>query len=331
MSGPNCEEKGNETLWKRMCRLDGCGEPARDGSEGQVKSKYCSDAHGAEFMRNLALGRCSVEQKDRPGSNKKRRRDNYTDNFGNTEEVSDEDNTHLGGVLTPSQLTALTVRSKGLEEFQRLGDGVLSPPATASPEGGDVKMEDAAIEKPKATYTIEETGQLENIAEKKIRCRAKKKLLDDRDKLLLLITARAKNVLAEIKEQDKSFNNICGYDSRLTWSEDEFNEWRAPPEGQKALQKDGALGAPIPKEKAEGDDEVMKDAEKEKDGDEEIGRGVCKKKRCERHKAWLKLQQQDNLFEKDQARQEMKKLEVEERGVKDRAMIRCLEVEVEKQ
>lgn len=318
---PNCAEKGNETLWKRMCRLEGCSEPARDGSEGQVKSKYCSDAHGAEFMRILALGKCSAEQKDRPGSNKKRRRDNYTDNLGNTEEVSDDDHAHLGGVLKPSELKALTDRSKDLNAFRRLGDGVLSPPATASPEGQDVKMENAEIEKPKATLTPEETAQLASIAERKARCKARRKLLDDRDKLLLLITARAKNVLGELKEQDKSINNICGYDSRLTWSEDEFNEWRVSPEGQKALQTDGVLGAPTPKEREDGN-EATKDAEKE---EEEIGRGVCKKKRCERHKAWLKLQQQDNLFEKDQARQEMRKLEAEERGLKDRAMIRCLE------
>ena len=321
MSGPNCAEKGNETLWKRMCRLEGCSEPARDGAEGQVKSKYCSEAHGAEFMRNLALGKRSAEQKDAPGSTKKRRRNNYTDNVGNTGEASDDDHANLGGVLKPSELKALASRSKDLDAFRSLGDGVLSPPATASPEGDDVKMKTAEIEKPQPTYTAEETAQLEKITQKKDRCRARRKLLDDRDKLLLLITARAKNVLAEMKEQDKSVNNICGYDSRLTWSEDEFNDWRSSPEGQKALQKDGVLEAPVPKEKEEGS-ESIKDAEKE---EEEVGRGVCKKKRCERHKAWLKLQQQDNLFEKDQARQEMRKLEAEERGLRDRAMIRCLE------
>ncbi len=272
-------------------------------------------------MRILALGKRSAEQKDGPGSNKKRRRNNYADNFGNAGEASDDDHAHLGGVLKPSELKALVDKSKDLDAFRRLGDGVLSPPATASPEGEDVKMETVEIEKPQPTYTPEETVQLESITQKKDRCRARRKLLDDRDKLLLLITARAKNVLAELKEHDKAVTTICGYDSRLTWSEDEFHEWRSSPEGQKALQKDGVLEAPLPKETQDGM-EPAKDAEKE---DEEIGRGVCKRKRCERHKAWLKLQQQENLFEKDQARQEMRKLEAEERGVKDRAMMRCLE------
>lgn len=320
MSGPDCAEKGNQTLWKRMCRLEGCGEPARDGSEGQVKSKYCSDAHGTEYMSIKALGKRSPPPKDGLGANKKRRRDNYTDNFGNTE-ASDDDHAHLGGVLKPSELKALVYGSKDIDAFRRLGDGVLSPPTTVSPEREGVKMENARIEKPEPTFAAEEKAQLESIAEKKARCKAKRQLLDDRDKLLLLITTRMKNVLAEMKEQDKSCNNICGYDSRLTWSEDEFNEWRASAEGQKALQKDGVLEAPTLKETEDVTD-APKDVEKE---EEEIGRGVCKKKRCERHRSWLKLQQQDNLFEKNQARQEMKKLEAEEKGLRDRAMIRCLE------
>ena len=321
-----------------MCRLEGCAEPARDGSEGKVRSKYCSDAHGAEFMRNLVFGKGSADQQEGPATTKKRKRNYYSDDLINTEEFSDDDHGHLGGVLKPSELKALVDGSKDLETFRKLGDGVLSPPATASPEGEDVKMEEARFEKPQPTYTPEETAQLESITQKKDRCRARRKLLDDRDKLIVLITTRAKNVLAEMKEQDKSVSNICGYDSRLTWSEDEFNEWRASPEGQKALQKDGVLEAPVPmevgKEREDGGDEGGRDAdsvaekENEKDKEkeeEEVGRGVCKKKRCERHKAWLKLQQQDNLFEKDQARQEMRKLEAEERGVRDRAMVRCLE------
>ena len=52
---------------------------------------------------------------------------------------------------------------------------------------------------------------------------------------------------------------------------------------------------------------------------------MCQKKRCERHKQWVKLQQQDIAFEKEECRQEMRKLEAEEKGVGERAMIRHLE------
>ena len=152
-----------------------------------------------------------------------------------------------------------------------------------------------------------------------------------------MITARGKAVLAELKEKDKSVKDICGYDSRLTWSDQEFNEWRASAEGQKALEKGGVLGPPTPMASKDNDTDMVNtqatagnsdskgfDGVNEDEG--EIGKGVCKKKRCERHRQWLKLQQQDNLFEKDQARQEMKRLEAEEKGLRNRATIRSLEV-----
>lgn len=45
-----CEWKGiGITRWKRQCRLEGCLEPVR----AEKKSKYCSDDHGAQFMKEL--------------------------------------------------------------------------------------------------------------------------------------------------------------------------------------------------------------------------------------------------------------------------------------
>lgn len=325
MTGPNCSDKGHENLWKRMCRLEGCSEPARDGSV-EPRSKYCSDEHGAEFMRQRVFGPGSETLDTGPPSNKKRRKANYTDNLGNTEEgLSDsDDRAHLrGGVLKASELKAVTDGVKDLQSFHKLGDGILSPPPTVSPEG-DVKMEDGGEFYPdKISYTPEEMAQLESITAKKEQTRAKKRLLDDRDRLLVLIAARAKTVLAELKENDKSVKDICGYDNRLTWSDEEFNHWRVTPEGQEALAqvKEGDLDT---------GDQTMSGTSAKVNGssdkeDDEMGKGVCKRKRCARHQAWLKLQKQDNLFERDQARQEMRKLDAEERGVRDRAKIRSLE------
>jgi len=301
-----------------MCRLEGCQEPAR--SDTEPKSKYCSDEHGAEFMRRR-MGGQALEQKkpEGPRSHKKKRQDNYTDNFGNIGDGQEAYSITLrGGVVRAEELKSLTEGVKDVQAFHRLGDGVLSPPTTASPEGEDVKMgHGVEVPKDKITFTTEERTQLEEITEKRITCRERKKMLDDRDKLISSITARAKTVSAELKEKDKSSKDICGYDSRLSWSDQEFSQWRSSPEGQKALAKDGALGAPTTIENGE---------RKNEDEEEELGKGICKRKRCERHKAWLKLAQQENLFEKDQARQEMKRLEGEEKGVKDRALIRSLEL-----
>ena len=283
---------------------------------------------------------------DDASKNKRRRKNNYTDNFGNADEAADEEPNHLrGGVLRAGELKAVTDEVKDVESFHRLGDGVLSPPPSASPEGDDVKMEGADNIKRQAVYTSEETGQLEDIIEKKDKVRAYKRLLDDKDRLLDLVLARRDSVLAELKEKDKSISTICGFDPRLTWSDQEFTAWRESAEGKGALGEGGILGPPSHlslqdpvKHESNGIygnendiseingnanghvDEIKKDGE-----EEEIGRGVCRKKRCERHRAWLKLQQHELQFELHQARLAMKKLEVEEKGVRDRAMIRGLE------
>ncbi len=301
-----------------MCRLEGCQEPAR--SDTDPKSKYCSDEHGAEFMRRRT-GVQLLEQKkpDGPRSHKKKRHDNYTDNFGNAGDgAADESISIHGGRIRAEDLKAMTEAVKDVQSFHRLGDGVLSPPITASPEGEDVKMGNGVDNtRDRITYTTEEEAQLDEITKKRTTCRERKKMLDDRDRFISAITARAKSVLAELKEKDKSMKDICGYDSRLSWSDQEFNQWRTSPEVQKALARGGVLSAPILTEHREPRNE---------DEEEEVGKGICKKKRCGRHQLWLKLAQQENLFEKDQARQEMKRLEGEEKGVKDRALIRSLEL-----
>ena len=278
----------------------------------------------------IASGELEQKKADAPRSHKKRRQDNYTDTAGNAGDNFEDAElpTRLhGGVLGVGELKAVIDGSRNLDEFRGLGEGVLSPPPTISPEGDDAKKE-------KMFYTDEEKAQLEEISEKREKCRARKKMLDDRDKLLLLITARAKAVLAELKERDKSIKDICGYDARLTWSDQEFNEWRASPEGRKALEKGGTLGPPTSVGSTKDVDMVNGEStagtsgskEGNEEEGEEIGKGICKKKRCERHKQWLKLQQQDNMFEKDQARQEMKRLEAEEKGLINRATIRGLEM-----
>ena len=244
---------------------------------------------------------------------KNRRRNNRTDHFGNgsdpmdtTQSLEDEDHeqTHLrGGVLRVSELKTLAHGVSGADEFRKLGDGILSPPKTVSPNEVAPKTEhDQPV-----VYTEEETNYLLRVTEKKANLKQRRAMLDDRDKFLSLVRNRGKSVLEELKAKD-NVKDICGYDSRLSWSDEEFESWRSSEEGQHALMT-AVLGPPP----ATGD------------GDEAIGRGVCLKKRCERHKAWYKLQQQEMAFERETVRQEMKRLDIEEKGIRDRAMIRHLE------
>ena len=296
-----------------MCRLESCRLPAR--VTGANPSKYCSDEHGREYMARHAMKDESEEKRLAAVHIKRRRKSNYTDNIGNGDEaieVDDEPSYLRGGVLRAPELKAVVTGVKDLSEFRKLGEGVLSPPRTISPDGNDIKMEDGT-KKETIAYTDGEAEKLAELTSTKENLRMRKTMLEDRDSFLGLVKARGKAALDELRKKDKSLKDICGYDARLSWSDEEFKIWRCGPEGQKAFDDD-VLGAPP----------LSEDAIDTTEDDESV-RGVCQKKRCERHRAWYKLQQQDVAFEKGEIRQNLRKLEQEERGVKDRAMIRCLE------
>ena len=263
---------------------------------------------------------------------RKKRKDNFTDNIANEEDDQptnemDDDQAYLrGGVLHAGELKALTSGVKNVEEFKRLGEGVLSPPRTTSPDGEDVKMEDEIPhnkETPKVAYTSEETVQLAEMTVRKASLKRRREALDDREKFLGLVRNRAKSVLEELKKKEGT-KDICGFDSRLSWSDEEFDNWRASSEGQKALAS-GILEAPTSLRDDDGDEKMTNGDSGHADA---VGKGVCPKKRCERHKQWFKLQQQEIAFEKDDCRQEMRKVEKEQKGVGERAMVRHLEEEV---
>ena len=287
-----------------MCRLEGCSNPAR--VEGPQRSKYCSNEHGQEFMRRSL----SLNEKKTVGtnSNKKRRRDNYTDHDGYAVDGQEESTDNRGGVLRPGELKALVDQAKDSTTFKKLGDGVLSPPATAATSPGH------ELEK-KTPYSPEETDLLERIAKKRADIESRKAMLNDRAVLVSLVDLRRKAVLSKLKEKDKSLKDICGYDARLAWSDDELNEWRASTDGRAQLDT-GAL---------EAEPQLLAEAKDDPGDDAEIGPGACKKKRCERHRTWYKTQQQDLAMEYEDVRQLLTKLEEEAQSVRDRAMIRSLE------
>ena len=320
-----------------------------------MPSKYCSDEHGVEYMRNHAIKQDN-EAQARTASNKrkKRRRDNYTDHFGNGEVEDmaefDDDRSHLrGGVLRSRELKALADGVRDISGFRKLGDGVLSPPRTASPDANG----HSAASKVIISYTPEELIQLREINAKENILKRRKSMLNHRDRFLILVRARAKRVLEHLRRKEP-VKDICGFDARLSWSDEEFQDWCASPEGIQSLES-GMLCAPpfknsaakattVPIEHGNGilppldydpprntahersaDGVVGQRGAEAEDEEEELGRGVCQKRRCERHKTWWKLQLQDVAFERDEVRQALDRLEVEEKHVRKRALIRGLE------
>ena len=301
-----------------MCRLETCRNPARVNNP--KPSKYCSDAHGLEYMRRRHTGR-DLEEAELNASystgNRKRRRDNYTDNFDNGDDnvgMPEDPNTQRGGVLRDLALKTLAIGVNNVAELRQLGEGVLSPRQTASPQNGEG---DGTTNK---HFNAPESQQLAEIASKKEKLEARKDMLEHRDRFLHLVKSRAERLLEELRKTE-TVKDICGYDSRLSWSDDEFLAWADSSEGQQAL-KSGVLTAATTAE-------TIANGKIQNNGGEEdtaeVGIGVCQNRRCERHHTWYKLQQQDILFEKGEVRLAMGKLGGEEEGVRKRAVVRRLE------
>ena len=366
---PNCTSAGRgHTLWKPMCRLSTCRKPARVDAAKQ--SKYCSDEHGTEFMRQLAFKNeperpLPAPSTVSPGGRRKSRKDNYTDNFGNgpidaagyeDPDADDADGACLrGGTLRPAELKTLASTTKDIAEFRKLGEGVLSPPSSTA----DPNTENLA-------HTPEEAAQLAEIKGKTNALKERKRMLDDKDAFLGMVKARAKSVLEGLKKKGEKVG-VCGFDSRLAWADEEFESWRMSEEGKSALSK-GTLGPVFmikeeleKQEKGKGkenkkggkmvngtsgrnkdkdkDGEGEGEAEQEIDGDqapnpptteegeEEDGatKGICVKKGCRRHKDWLRVQTNNIALDKESVRVDMKRLLAEEKGLRERAMIRSLE------
>ena len=294
-----------------MCRLDGCRQPAR--VSGPNRSKYCSDGHGILFMKRRTQDvDQQVHRKHTDGAK------DSTANLGDNDTKDGEGTVHLrGGEIRARELKTLASGVKDIDEFRKLGQAVSNPADIAG-----TKTEQIGI----ITYTSDEKEQLQVIRGKRGSTDNKLSALNDKETFLTLIKTRAKAALEELKKTPDGPRDICGFDARLSWSDEEFDGWRASAEGQEAL-KSGILPPPSQTEdqyeaKEGGDTKMTNGVDSRL---EELTRGVCLKKRCERHKTWFKLNVQDIAFERNDCQIQLRKLEKEESELGQRAMLRTLE------
>ena len=341
---PSCTEQGHETLWKRICRLPGCGNPAR--TEQNEPSKYCSDEHGEEFFRRLLPNNLGVPAtgsgwglsdfvKPPASSNTRRKTQNsmqqeeaFAQTNGNVG-VQEEETETRGGVLKVSELKALLDSVNDVSEFHRLGEG----------DHGDHASYD---DLDRSKFSLEEIDQLASIAEQKAALQGTEQMLSDREKFVDMVEKQHKSVWAQMKERGETGKEICGYDARLTWCEADFEAWRRSEEGKAILSSSILSPPPIPSTATvdsavygtDEDEEKMVngvDSSKDEEKLNEIRPGVCKigfpKKRCLRHANWLRREQGDNAFEKNRARVEIRKLEADDKEIRDRARVRMVEAE----
>ncbi|KAH0542873.1 hypothetical protein FGG08_002733 [Glutinoglossum americanum] len=305
---PNCEKDSKGvTTWKPMCRLHGCRRPARLSKKDL--SKYCSDAHGREFMLYNA-------QRVR-----KRKRDDESSRESSRSPTRNPLVGSAGSALNKGQLSAVTKNVKDVTEFRKLGEGVLSPPPTISPEDGDRDGSGQAM-----VYNNDETKRLGEIATEKDKLAMRKQGLKDREKFIQLVKDRAKKVAAEL-----GMKEICGFDSRLSWSEEEFLIWRDSEEGRSAFDSD--VLAPPPAETDDPDHHSHQQSHMEEDlhnshhPNPRIGVGACPKKRCDRHKFWRNIQMQDIRYEEVSIAERIGGLKQEEKTLRERARLRAIKEE----
>ncbi|TKA75636.1 hypothetical protein B0A49_02325 [Cryomyces minteri] len=352
---PSCTDKGmGRTNWKAMCRRDGCRRPARP-----PKSKYCSDDCGMLFFKNTlnSLKRKNGEQTTPPRKSRKKGHASHADHEADVT-VKDDESVDLGprgGIIRTKEVKTLATASATIDDFRRLGEGVLSPPATVSPETAPFSDKDSANPPPadhdEFALTDTDEAALAAITARKHALRTRHALLKDRQRFLAL----AKDQAARVAEREGvKPKDLCGFDPRLSWSEAEFARWRDGRAGKAAfglgtLDLDPATDADVDNTENNGSDEEAKtgtegasaghgrgprngstdtdvDAVILVDADDRDGINkppdLCTKKRCARHADWRELAQKEARFELTLVADEMRRAEREERDIQERAMVK---------
>nr|OQO28872.1 hypothetical protein B0A51_03454 [Rachicladosporium sp. CCFEE 5018] len=305
---PNCTSGGvGKTTWKRMCRRSGCRQAARVGKNksGGSGSKYCSDDCGVLFFREMTANARGREQTAKSRASRRVKVDD-------AETVIDPG--ARGGLLAPGEVRALLDTSKTLDDFKKLGEGVLSPPATPGDKGNDGGIDTSSG----TTLNEQETSELAGITAKKEAARDRHSLLKDRLKFVSLVKQAASRAMAE--KELKATKDYCGFDPRLEWSEEQFAVWRRSAAGKRAYEMDL-----LDVEPTEADEEAISMLERAEIEADTVFGGVepCERKKCARHAEWAKLATDDVRFEMTDNGDKMRVLERGEHAVRERATLRA--------
>lgn len=295
---PNCEKVVEvRTTFKRMCRRHGCRQPARaaKGKNGQVASKYCSYECGLLFLRDMASR--TRGQEDIAKNRSSRRK-------GPVEASAQDDFEARGGVLSAGEVKALLNISSTVADFHRLGEGVLSPPAT--PDGKDSSKQ--------VEYNAAETAAIQQIHKQKEEARRKHQLQKDQMKFITMVKQAASSTAVEKELKAREY---CGYDSRLEWTSEEFAAWRDGPAGKQAFEHDTlVVESTSSEEKDAGTADISVDDTADAD------QAVCDRKKCLRHLDWAKMMVDGLRAEMTENSDRMRALEQEEQGLREQATLR---------
>ncbi|KAJ9620649.1 COMPASS (complex proteins associated with Set1p) component [Taxawa tesnikishii (nom. ined.)] len=309
---PNCKEEGHgDTTFKRMCRRPGCRMPARLVKKGKGDtSKYCSDECGAQFFREMVANK--TRGFDTTSTKKTARKKSSASIDVDATKGTDDDLGPRGGILSAGELKALVEAAPSMQDFGRLGEGVLSPPTTPPSKNSKGAPGESAQPEP-SIFNDAEAERLAEIASLKDEARIRHALLRDRTKFITMVKQAGARIA---EEKDMKPKEMCGYDSRIGWTESQFAAYRATTKGSEALQ----LGTLEPGNDPSKTTDVGFD-----DGDDDNVQ-VCVKKRCQRHHDWSKLATDEVRFEISENSETMRGLEREEKEIKERAGLRAREM-----
>ena len=305
---PNCTKAGaGQTTWKRMCRRSGCRQPARVGKAGKGGkeaggSKYCSDDCGTLYWREMVA---KTRGKEELGKNRLSRRKNSLASPELSREDREDDLGARGGVLAAGELKALVNTSRTADEFKKLGDGVLSPPATPDSKGSPSTTKDS-----KTDFTESENQALDDIHKQKDDARRKHQLLKDRMKFVTMVKQAASRTATEKDLKPKEY---CGYDSRIEWTEAQFSAWRHTKTGRQAFELETLATEATNGTTHDEDADVH---------DDDFDFEICDRKKCARHLEWSKLAVDDLRFEMSDNSDRMRALDREERALRERVALR---------
>ncbi|EMD01160.1 hypothetical protein BAUCODRAFT_61204 [Baudoinia panamericana UAMH 10762] len=304
---PNCTKAGvGRTAWKRVCRRSGCRKPARasKGKSGKEGSKYCSEECGVLYFREMVARTRNREDTVKNRSNRRKSSLVSTD-----KPDMDDDLGAKGGVLSAGEVKSLVNASKTAEDFKKLGEGVLSPPAT--PDGKETA--DLA-------FTEAETTALEQIRRSKEEARRRHQLLKDRMKFVTMVKQAGSRTATERDLKPKEY---CGYDPRIEWTEEQFATWRDSTSGKQAFELETLAVENSGKEHTDYGGGHDVDMEGANDDSIYAQIAICDRKKCARHLEWGKLAVDDLRFEMGDNSDNMRALEKEEKDLRERAALRA--------
>ncbi|KIW25056.1 uncharacterized protein PV07_10728 [Cladophialophora immunda] len=367
---PSCTKPGLQTTWKRMCRRKDCRKPAR---VTQIPpSKYCSDACGRMCMVELVQrgdpqtqtskdGQYVIEgpprKKHRKKQKKKEKPAKQLLNLVNgvdpdsrlaTPAYSDEEKTEYetdssldddmlpnrGFALRAGEIKALIEKCKDIEQLKSLGRKPETPPREMDMAEAD--SQPTAL--PDLEYDDLETTKMANITEEKQRLKVRYDMHAAREKFLELVKTRSSSIIEEVRKTHPKMKDLCGFDPRMAWSDEEFWRWYNHNGGRAIVDAgaDARIGPPeeiphvegnakLPNGVARHSQSPVEDEEEEESDNMPKKGGVCIKNRCPRHRNWAKGALADVRFEQDLARKAIQKREVEEGEIRDRAVVRAWE------